>query len=211
MATQTPEMSAASRAAVQHWSMYGQRGRTPDARVLPSDWQNKPFTKPASSSWTVRIEPDQLALLLLGFLPMRNKGTQPPLQFMIIGDKVMSHRFMSTTADTSGKIIASEDKWFIFAEGPDAQGEVRLHVFRSWTGFKQIELVIDAGVDGYGSKGDGAMIREIIWETEEKGCYGSVERYKEIAREVLSWVMDVYLGPDVVDEPATRLSNLRLE
>lgn len=210
MATQSPAMTEAQSAAVEHWSMYGQRGRTPDVRALPSDWQNKPFITPKTSSWRVRIEPDQLALLLLGFLPMRSKGTQPPLQAMVIGDKVLTHRFMSTTADTSGRIIASEDKWFIFAQGPDSQGEVRLHIFRSWTGNKQIELVIDAGVDGYGMNGDGAMIKEIIWESSEKGSYGMVERYKQITREIFSWVLDVYLGPDLEDEQAAKLSQMSL-
>jgi hypothetical protein len=35
-----------------------------------------------------------------------------------------------------------EDKWFVYADGPDAAGRAKLHMHRSWTGFKVAELDI---------------------------------------------------------------------
>jgi hypothetical protein len=35
-----------------------------------------------------------------------------------------------------------EDKWFIYADSPDADGRAKLHIRRSWTGFKVVELDI---------------------------------------------------------------------
>ena len=35
-----------------------------------------------------------------------------------------------------------EDKWFVSADGPDAAGRAKLHIHRSWTGFKVAELDI---------------------------------------------------------------------
>jgi hypothetical protein len=31
---------------------------------------------------------------------------------------------------------ANEDKWFVYADGPDPEGHIRLHMHRSWTGKK---------------------------------------------------------------------------
>jgi hypothetical protein len=35
-----------------------------------------------------------------------------------------------------------EDKWFVYADGPDDAGHARLHLHRSWTGSKVVELEI---------------------------------------------------------------------
>lgn len=45
-----------------------------------------------------------------------------------------THGFMSTSK--SPNMGASEDKWFVYADGPDAEGHIRLHMHRSWTGKK---------------------------------------------------------------------------
>lgn len=109
---------------------------------------------------------------------------------------MLTHIFMS--ASQRKDVVASEDKWFVYADGPDHDGEVRLHMHRSWTGEKQVELVIDAGFDGSGKAGDGASISSIIWENDpaKKWKDGDAETYKEVAREVCNWVLNVKLGPD---------------
>lgn len=102
------------------------------------------------------------------------------------------------SSSTRVDVSASEDKWFVYVDGPDHNGEVRLHMHRSWTGIKKVELVIDAGFDGYGKTGEGASISSIIRESDpDKGWKGAgVERYKEAAREVCNWDLDVRLGPE---------------
>ena len=40
-----------------------------------------------------------------------------------------------------------EDKWFVYADGLDAQGDAVVHMFRSWTGYKMAELKIKAPLD----------------------------------------------------------------
>jgi len=38
-----------------------------------------------------------------------------------------------------------EDKWFVYADGPDAKGYITLHLHRSWTGIKVADIVTEAG------------------------------------------------------------------
>lgn len=173
-----------------HWRLYGQRGMTPDHRVGPREWKSEPFIAPVTSPWVIKIDPDQLPLLLLGFKPSMHI---PPMEHVAVNEAIKTHIFMSTSRDPS--VNATEDKWFVFAEGPDCKGEVRIHMHRSWTGYKHIELVIDAGYEGYGMDGTGAKIKSIIWESDiKKGLSNpSADAYKEIAREVCNWVLNVRL------------------
>jgi hypothetical protein len=62
-------LSPDERAALQHWSTYGQKGKKPPHRVTPSEWKLEPFVKPITSDWSVAVAPHQLPTLLLGFLP----------------------------------------------------------------------------------------------------------------------------------------------
>jgi hypothetical protein len=131
-------LTQTEREAIQHWTAYGQRGKTPSHRVMPWEWCNKPFVKRISSPWHIKIEPDQLPLLLLGFLPrMAEHGLVDPRIF-VVGEPVESHIFMSTS--TRKDVSASEDKWFIYADGPNGNGEARVHFHRSWTGIVSILL-----------------------------------------------------------------------
>jgi len=199
-------LSPGQLSALRHWSSYGQRGKTPDHRISPWEWRNEEFVSPVTSPWSVKIEPDQLPLLLLGFLP-RIADDRLPHHVFVVGDIVKSHIF--TSGSTRDDVSASEDKWFIYADGPDGEGEVRAHFHRSWTGIKQIELVIDAGFDGYGMDGKGAMIKSIIWEADPERMWkdADVDVYKEVAREVCHWVLNVRLGPEavVIEKLLTRL------
>ena len=44
-----------------------------------------------------------------------------------------------------------EEKWFIYADGPDALGTVVVHMHRSWTGFKTIEIKFKVPLDDNGA------------------------------------------------------------
>ncbi|KAL2821137.1 hypothetical protein BJX63DRAFT_427815 [Aspergillus granulosus] len=87
-----------------------------------------------------------------------------------------------------------EDKWFVYADGPDASGDASLHLFRSWTGFKVAEVKIKVPVDGEGSiKGDARMI-EIIWEANNERIRNQTEKsVKSMVVEVCKWVLDAHL------------------
>jgi hypothetical protein len=43
--------------------------------------------------------------------------------------------------------VAMEDKWFVYTDGPDDAGYARLHLHRSWTGSKVVELEIQTTGD----------------------------------------------------------------
>ncbi|KAJ4299769.1 hypothetical protein N0V90_005015 [Kalmusia sp. IMI 367209] len=44
-----------------------------------------------------------------------------------------------------------EDKWFIYAEGPDRSGKLKVHFHRSWTGMKIAELFVLIDLKGEGA------------------------------------------------------------
>ena len=183
-------------AMIRHWSSYGQRGKTPNHRVTAHEWRHEPFSRPVTTLWHVPIQPDQLPLLVLGFLPRKSTSLSDPfaLGFIGEGDVVTMHILTSTSKDPS--MTASEDKWFVYADGPDHNQEVRLHAHRSWSGIKMLELHIDAGFDGYGKDGQGAKITAITWESDSEKAWedGDAAVYIEAAREVCSWVLNVTLG-----------------
>ncbi|MCJ1434120.1 hypothetical protein MMC27_003486 [Xylographa pallens] len=91
-----------------------------------------------------------------------------------------------------------EDKWFVFADGPDPEGHVYMHFYRSWTGIKVAEVDIEIGDS---SGGDGlhcaAHMTSVTWEaSQEVTCGRQDERSaKRTVREVCRWVMGVEL-PD---------------
>jgi hypothetical protein len=190
----SPEQAA----LIRHWSAYGQRGKTPNHRVGPHEWRREPFSKPVSTEWHVPIWPDQLPLLILGFLPRLSSNTNLYSQHNIdVGDTITTHIFMSMSKDPN--MTASEDKWFVYADGPDDKEQVRLHAYRSWSGFKMMELLIDAGFDGYGKDGRGASIIAIKWESDPEKAWkdGDAKVYIEATRHVCSWVLNVHLGPSI--------------
>ena len=91
---------------------------------------------------------------------------------------------------------AMEDKWFVYADGPDAQGNAMVHMFRSWTGHRMAELKIKVPLneDGEFEEGD-AKVTEITWESNQKRYTNQTEAgAKSMAEEVCRWVLDVKLG-----------------
>jgi hypothetical protein len=92
-----------------------------------------------------------------------------------------THSFMSTSKTPN--MGANEDKWFVYADGPDAEGHIRLHMHRSWTSKKMIELIIKAGAISPTHLPDGStVITGIVWESDsrqERSAIGSwMSNYK---------------------------------
>ncbi|KAB5586208.1 hypothetical protein GE09DRAFT_1210783 [Coniochaeta sp. 2T2.1] len=57
-------------AAIQHWSVYGQKCHPSRRRVDPLEWEVKSFKKPASTKWKgVTVPASQVVQLLNGFYP----------------------------------------------------------------------------------------------------------------------------------------------
>ncbi|KAK4496154.1 hypothetical protein PRZ48_012133 [Zasmidium cellare] len=173
--------------ALKFWSRYGRRGTTPQRRILPWDWDNlQPFsTTPVKTAWKVTILPHQLPLLLKGFLPVE-KDKSPFLTALQNGDYqpgdwLSNVGFLSTTKNPKNK--ASEDKWFVYADGPDARGAAKLHLHRSWTGVKVIELDLQVECGE-------ACITHISWEDASSG---GEEEAKSEALIVCDWVLNVDL------------------
>jgi hypothetical protein len=91
---------------------------------------------------------------------------------------------------------AMEDKWFVYADGPDAQGNAVVHMFRSWTRHKMAELKIKVPLDEDGEfMEEDSKITGIMWESnQERRTNQTEEGAKAMAREVCNWVLDVNLG-----------------
>ena len=88
-----------------------------------------------------------------------------------------------------------EDKWVVYADGPDAQGIAVVHMHRSWTGKKSIELTVAVPLGNDGILGqEDARVTDISWETHYENNYEQDEETaKEWATEVCNWVLSVNL------------------
>lgn len=82
-----------------------------------------------------------------------------------------------------------EEKWFIYSEGPDVSGKLKVHFHRSWTGLKVVELyvVIDREF------GDGRVVG-IKWNGTEQTNWldGGEARY--LVETTCAWVLGVRFG-----------------
>ena len=194
------DVSIEDRHILRHWSEYGQRGATPLRRILPSDWPSiAPFVHPRSAQWRVPIAAHQLPLLLKGFMPSESDSAsiqQMMAQGLVSeGDFLQTHSYMSTSEKSHNHI--SEDKWFVYSEGPDADGRVELHMYRSWTGFKMVQLSIQTNPFHEGDIHEStglAEITSITWEVnpgmdEEEDW----EWAESTALGVCEWVLNVDL------------------
>jgi hypothetical protein len=92
---------------------------------------------------------------------------------------------------------AMEDKWLVYADGPDARGNAVVHMHRSWTSLKIAELKIQVPLDDDGKfKEEDSKITEITWESDHEIFRDPNEELaKSIAAEVCDWVLDVQLKP----------------
>ncbi|KAH8896839.1 hypothetical protein GQ53DRAFT_743383 [Thozetella sp. PMI_491] len=88
-----------------------------------------------------------------------------------------------------------EDKWLICAEGPDTQGDASVRMYRSWTGFPNLELKLKIPLDADGKvKNESAKVVELVWESDENIRRGQTEETaKEVAEGVCEWILGVKL------------------
>jgi hypothetical protein len=92
-----------------------------------------------------------------------------------------------------------EDKWFVYADGPDNDGKISVHLIRSWTGFRIAEVKINLG-DAASGSGPG-WIKEFVWESSDEVIrIQDEEEAKGMVRETFRWVLGVELAAEVVDE-----------
>jgi hypothetical protein len=152
-------------AAIQHWSVYGQKGLPSARRIEPQEWELKPFKKPASAKWKGSVPAGQVAQLLNGFCPSHAEE-----KWFVYSDG----------PDGAGNAaVHMHRSW-----GGEKMVELRLRV-RQLGGSDGGALLAD---------GD-TRIREIVWESDPNlWRWASEEFAKGTAAEVCDWVMDVKLG-----------------
>jgi hypothetical protein len=82
-----------------------------------------------------------------------------------------------------------EDKWFVYADGPDAHGNATLHIHRSWTGYKMVEakLVMEVNENGEVVDTD-ARFTELTWETNRERYNGNMDAPDTVLN-VAEWCM----------------------
>jgi hypothetical protein len=81
------------------------------------------------------------------------------------------------------------DKWYIFSEGPDLAGKLKVHFHRSWTGMKVAELFVVMD-----TKGEGAgKVVGIKWNSGEEMNWMCEEEAKYMIRTACKWQLAVDL------------------
>ncbi|KAF2822535.1 hypothetical protein CC86DRAFT_373027 [Ophiobolus disseminans] len=83
------------------------------------------------------------------------------------------------------------DKWFVYSEGPDTMGKLKVHFHRSWTGAKIAELFVVMDVKGEGA----GKIVGIKWNAGDDVGAGrmSGEEAKYLVRTTVRWVLGIEL------------------
>ncbi|KAF2029495.1 hypothetical protein EK21DRAFT_67630 [Setomelanomma holmii] len=83
------------------------------------------------------------------------------------------------------------EKWFIYSEGPDVMGKLKVHFHRSWTGQKIAELFVVMDVKGEGA----GKIVGIKWNAGGDVGSGRMtgEEARYIVRTTVRWVLGVQL------------------
>jgi hypothetical protein len=56
------------------------------------------------------------------------------------------------------------DEWFIFSEGPDVNGKLKVHFHRAWTGLKVAELFVVMDLKGEGA----GKVVGVKWNASEQ-------------------------------------------
>lgn len=78
------------------------------------------------------------------------------------------------------------DEWFVFSEGPDINGKLKVHFHRAWTGLKVAELFVVMDLKGEGA----GKIVGIKWngseQTSRMGCEEAKSTIRGGCRTVLS-------------------------
>jgi hypothetical protein len=85
------------------------------------------------------------------------------------------------------------DKWFIYSEGPDPMGKLKVHFHRSLTGTKVAELFLVMDVKGEGA----GKIVGIKWNGGDD--VGSGRMHSDEARYLVRKIMQTELGFELED------------
>jgi hypothetical protein len=80
-----------------------------------------------------------------------------------------------------------EDKWFVYSEGPDNSGKLKVHFHRSWTGMKIAELFVVIDLKGEGA----GKIVGIKWNGSDQTNGMNEEEAKYMISTTCSWVLGV--------------------
>ncbi|KAK0111406.1 hypothetical protein ONS95_001766 [Cadophora gregata] len=227
--TSSPELTPSERAALMHWSLYGQGHDSDLQRLKPRTappTRQKPISKPVSAPWNVPLSPAQMANLRRGFSPQEMEDKWFIYSRDGDDDQAGSDGGIGTgvgedsdedVEEDSGTESSSEKKEEGGTSGGLPEGShkqstgpeiMRLFMVRSWTGnlvyIIRILVLREESRSG-GKKEEGDMegrILGIVWETDEERVRGQSESVaKESAREVCRWILGVQLLPDV---PAPR-------
>jgi hypothetical protein len=94
-----------------------------------------------------------------------------------------------------------EDKWFVYADGPDAHGNAALHFYRSWTGYKMVEAKLVMELNENGEVMDtGARFTELTWETNRERYNGDMDAPGTVL-DVSEWCMGCQIREKLSAQP----------
>ncbi len=140
---------------------------------------------------------------------------EPVLQFSSEQDLVTVDWGIPLSSYQTGRLLhgfcpeVMEDKWFVYAEGPDTSGQAFVHFNRSWTGKKMAVLSVKVAgdTDDEGEAWSGCIER-LTWEKEgegekaDEGCSEGMAKF--IVLEVCRLVLQICLCENLADPPEWR-------
>ncbi|KAJ4352253.1 uncharacterized protein N0V89_007600 [Didymosphaeria variabile] len=88
----------------------------------------------------------------------------------------------------------TEDKWFIYSQGPDHSGKLKVHFHRSWTGMKIAELFVLIDLKGEGA----GKIVGIKWDGSDQTNGLEQEEVKYMVSTACAFVLGVKLDNGVL-------------
>lgn len=83
----------------------------------------------------------------------------------------------------------TSDEWFIYSEGPDQGGKLKVHFYRSWTGMKIAELFVVMDVKGEGA----GKIVGLKWNGSSETNRMNEKEAKYMIRMSCRWTLGVDL------------------
>ncbi|KAJ9138687.1 hypothetical protein NKR23_g8378 [Pleurostoma richardsiae] len=202
--------------ALAHWSMFGRQVGVPSqTRVIRSAWMSKKENEGDTVERGTSGDGSKDR-----FLAPSHAAWHVPLSAAQLA--VVLNGFRPR---------GMEDKYFVYAEGPDAEGGARLWLRRSWTGYPSLLLDLQVVVEddedddeddddneaeethlASAGKGKGTEVREpwsgeitgLTWETsEERNKEGTEEMAKFEALEGIHWIFGVKLVDGEIPQPSS--------
>ncbi|KAF9732624.1 hypothetical protein PMIN06_012229 [Paraphaeosphaeria minitans] len=88
----------------------------------------------------------------------------------------------------------TDDKWFIYSEGPDHSGKLKVHFHRSWTGLKIAELFVVIDLKGEGA----GKIVGIKWDGSDQTNGLEQDEAKYMVSTACAFVLEIDLENGVL-------------